>query len=88
MGAIAAYEPPVLVSDHRTQLDAYHAMRAANDQSRVRGRKLHSHKQIAQHAGFRIRFACAREPITQTPEPNLQGAPEHPKRFRVHPTLN
>ena len=32
VGAVTADEPPILISDHRPELDARHAMRAANDQ--------------------------------------------------------
>ena len=35
MSAVAADEPPILVCDHRSELDAHHAMRAADDQGCV-----------------------------------------------------
>ena len=35
VGAVAADEPPILVSDHRPEIDARHAMGAANDQGCV-----------------------------------------------------
>jgi hypothetical protein len=53
VGAVAADEPSILVGDHRSELDAHHAIRAAEGQGCVaRQWELLHHSKGDRHAGF------------------------------------
>jgi hypothetical protein len=82
MGAVATDEPTVFVSDHRSELDACHAMRAADDQ--VVSVKVGICAPAREQTGVALRIPYSRRRCVMKPKDRWLSFPKWEDGLRRH----